>query len=341
MNLPDIVCITETWCSSDEIQLIQLQSYQLAGAYCRTNLRGGGVAIFALNNLKCKTINKFSNLTAEQHFEVSVCEILLEGISLVICSLYRSPTGDFNLFFNSLSDLLSESLEAESVVCFCGDFNVRFNDVTCKNSTIIENLFLSFGLNKTIFDFTRIHNHSKTTLDNIFTNIATGSLDSRVIYCDISDHFMQEISLFLIQSETEESPIYKQFFYREKNVNRFKLEVSKTDWSSLESAGNLNEAFAIFFNIITENIKLCFPLERLKPLNNVNGKPWLTREIIEEGRALREIHKMCKFSDDPPMRLHYNALKSQHSKQISLAKKTYHNNLFINSKNRSRTAWKP
>lgn len=52
---PKLISICEHWLNDAEIEKFVLKNYKLISRYCRINQNGGGVAIFASNNLEIKS----------------------------------------------------------------------------------------------------------------------------------------------------------------------------------------------------------------------------------------------------------------------------------------------
>nr|CAH7751581.1 unnamed protein product [Callosobruchus chinensis] len=76
------------------------------------------------------------------------------------------------------------------------------------------------------------------------------------------------------------------------------------------------------------------------PVNrNSKRKPWLSKEILEQGRLLREIHAACKYTMSIELLERYKTLKASHRLKIQVAKKLYHDNTMRNSLNKNKTAW--
>lgn len=165
-----IICITETPCSADEINLIILQGYTLADSFSRSVFKGGRTAIFVRDDI-CFSLKSLKCARSDKQFEYALCEISIEKESFLIGSFYRSPQADINFFINYLNFLCDKVLKGSDKVFFCGDFNANFDDINNKNALKIVNLMASYNLHKTIFEYTRVINGSKTTIDNIFTNM--------------------------------------------------------------------------------------------------------------------------------------------------------------------------
>ena len=84
-------------------------------------------------------------------------------------TIYRSPTGDFQYFLNTLEEILNSLYNKYNDIILCGDININYNiNSTIKKS--LETMLSSFGLSDIITFPTRIQNESHTKIDNIFIN---------------------------------------------------------------------------------------------------------------------------------------------------------------------------
>lgn len=109
------------------------------------------------------------DLSAKKSVNIlSVCKVLLKNMALVLDNVYKQDcnivvAGDVNV------DMLSKS-----------------NSKECK---LLINLFKEYGIDNLIREPTRLTSHSKTSIDNIFTNYANGV--SKVVETEKSDHTYQ------------------------------------------------------------------------------------------------------------------------------------------------------
>jgi len=117
--------------------------------------------------------------------------------TIIIITVYKSPTGNIAYFLNNLETALNQVYNNNTLdIILCGDFNTNyFNDN--QNKQALNSLLTSFSL-YSIIDFpTRIHNNLYTMIDNIFINKFKNEnyLVSSLIN-HLSGHDAQVISLF-------------------------------------------------------------------------------------------------------------------------------------------------
>ncbi len=113
------------------------------------------------------------------------------GKNIIVGVIYRPPNGNFEIFKNTMNEIL-DKIGRENKLCYLmGDFNIDLlKSESCDYANqFVEQLFTSsfFPL---ITKATRITHHTATLIDNIFTNNLenlNSSLNS-IIYSDISDH---------------------------------------------------------------------------------------------------------------------------------------------------------
>jgi hypothetical protein len=73
-------------------------------------------------------VNKI-NITLKcrgRDLEIFAVEIETETSKLIVLSLYRAPTGDFNWFIENLDDTLKYLYEPKTEFLICGDINTDY-----------------------------------------------------------------------------------------------------------------------------------------------------------------------------------------------------------------------
>lgn len=330
INNPDVICLSECRLSEDEIKLTTIDTYVLTDYYSRSEDTGGGVAIFVKEcyNFKIKktTVQKVSS-----NFEYASADIYVskELIVSVVC-IYRVPKYDkysLSIFFDNLENLLRKFNTANPLFV-CGDFNINLDpmlDHTMrKNAIDLLNIFSMFGLKQCIYDYTRVQGNTKSIIDNIFSNINDNELSPEVIICDLSDHYMQRVCFnFDFNDKGDDLYIYKRDFNNEYNIANFKQLISIEKWDNIDFFANIDLSFDNFLNRFQEIVDIAFPLRKAKykntSLNKQNNKKWISRDIINEGKFIREMYKLTL--ENPEIKDYYNRLKNSHKKKYVMQKK--------------------
>jgi hypothetical protein len=106
------------------------------------------------------------------HQEIEICAVKLHNVStniyiyIYILTVYRSPTGNFLHFLNSLESILARICRNPSNILLCGDINVNYLDDGCTKRHQVDSLLASHNLCGVVNFPTRIIHSSATTTDN-------------------------------------------------------------------------------------------------------------------------------------------------------------------------------
>lgn len=175
-NNIDFISVNEHWLSTVALKEIVIDEYKLIAEYCRTYKIHGGVGIYSHRNLSCTPID-LSHFCLEVDFEVAV----LRYGKLIVVSVYRSPSGSFDIFMYKLS-LALDYLFCQTPI-IVGDFNVHF-DTSSVVAARLTNLFLSYGL----YRLSNVPTRGNSCLDTFFSNIADSRHYVQIIHSISSDH---------------------------------------------------------------------------------------------------------------------------------------------------------
>ena len=197
----DVLCMSEHHQTHD-MKHFSVGNYRTVSYFARTKYQKGGVGILG------KLDNNFSNLvfnnSKEKDFEICVTRWhISEDEQITICSVYRSPSGDFKAFMDGLDLMLKNIYDPKNRHILCGDININLFESSKQKQTLL-NFLLEYNLKPTITDATRITNTTKTCIDNIFTDFTV--LNSEVIDTVISDHTYQLI-YFNINNFKDDTPV--------------------------------------------------------------------------------------------------------------------------------------
>jgi len=111
----------------EEHELLQLtlSGYTLGSCFTCEHLQGGGVCIF---DRKDPNINKtdITHTFREKDLEICAVELETEASKVIVLSVYRAPTGDFNQFLKKLDDTLKFLYKPKTEFLLCGDINVNY-----------------------------------------------------------------------------------------------------------------------------------------------------------------------------------------------------------------------
>lgn len=127
---PHVVCICETWLSSDiEDDELSIDGYRIIRL--DRNRHGGGVALFISSNLSHKVI-----YLGNGSFECIIVSLQFGPCKVCVCLLYRPPNSSCD-FLDYLYDVLcSIDISLFSNFLLLGDFNIDF--FSSKSSSIFK-----------------------------------------------------------------------------------------------------------------------------------------------------------------------------------------------------------
>ena len=165
-DFPHVLCFSEHHLKNFELDQINIDGYNLGAAYCRQNIKRGGVCIFVHNNLNFTNID-LSVYCKDQDIVICAINIELTLTNLRIMTVYRAPTGNFEVFLNRLDSILKILYKADSKLILGGDINIDYLSDSEKKRQL-DAVLLSYNLFAIVHIPTRSQYQSSTTIDNIF-----------------------------------------------------------------------------------------------------------------------------------------------------------------------------
>jgi hypothetical protein len=108
----------------------------------RTNV--GGLCIFIQDNMHCTDINmdRYSN---EKDIEILAVKLHILSCTIIIITVYRSPTGNIAYVLNNLEAALNQVYNNTVDIIICGDFNINYLSDN-QNKQALNSLLTSYGL---------------------------------------------------------------------------------------------------------------------------------------------------------------------------------------------------
>jgi endonuclease/exonuclease/phosphatase (EEP) superfamily protein YafD len=154
-----------------------------------------GVCIFTHETMQCSELN-LNKFCREKDLEICAVELYLQSYKLCIMTIYRSPTGDFQYFIDTLEQILDNIHHSFNDIILCGDFNINYY-INSAFKLSLDSLLASYGLVSIVTFPTRIQKISQTIIDNIFLN--TLQFNKFSVYpCvnGLSDHDAQRLIIY-------------------------------------------------------------------------------------------------------------------------------------------------
>ena len=163
---------SEHWLNKDNYDLIQFTRFKCAAIFYRTITTHGGVAIYLQCEVKYKVVN-IDKFCIENNIEVVAVNLV--DFNIILVSMYRSTSGDANMFLTKLDKLLTFLRVFNLQILICGDFNIDIND---NSSTSVEflNVLRTFNCYCSNFEPTR----GKSCLDNAVSNFPKSIISTKV-----------------------------------------------------------------------------------------------------------------------------------------------------------------
>ena len=253
---------------------------------------------------------------------------------------------DFNE--NYLNQLM-ENLTDKKHNFLLGDFNIDLmkTDADEDSMTYLDilssNLFIPH-----IIHPTRITPHTKTLIDNIFSNLPNFSQGkSGNITLSISDHLAQYLTIPL---ETGNSIPDKDYYKRDtKNFDRenFFLDLLSIDWDEVIKLDlkDPNISFAEYYTTINNLIDKYMPLRKMtKKEVKLMFKPWITPDILKSMKERDSLKYQYNHTKDQTKKSDldkkYKEAKNRIIENTRQNKKTYFQEFFAKNANDIKNTWK-
>lgn len=196
-----IIAVTETWINENDsyggvMPTIPGYSYFTYNRACK---RGGGVALYARDNLYCNVVG-VKNCENISSFEYLVVDI--QSYQSRVGVIYRPPDTDMSKF-NEEYDLLSRNISTTiKTLILAGDFNVNLLNCNSheESDKFLETTYAHF-IHPTITKPTRFCSTTSTLIDNIFVNDISSESLSGIIVSDVSDHLPVFLYFYCLVSQ--------------------------------------------------------------------------------------------------------------------------------------------
>ena len=191
-----VICLTETWCTDDEI-LLNLENYTSINQV-RKHGRGGGICVFIHNSLTFK-LRPDLGTNSNEIESLSIEIINKKSKNVVISAHYRQPAGDFKQYKIYLESFFKKMKNSNKAIYIVGNTNLNLIDyetnIKVKNylNQLFQKIFTAV-INKP----TRVSQNNATIIDHINTNhFLNNDMHSGIVTTNISVNF----PIFLISKD--------------------------------------------------------------------------------------------------------------------------------------------
>ena len=147
--MPHLICLTEHHLKSIEVSKFSIDGYLLATSFCRKESLGGGVCILINKNLNFHVTN-LDEYCNEKSMEICAVKIQLFRVKLIIFCIYRTPSGNLKIFYDSLERILNHFQRPKVTYLICGDLNINFLNRTNYDTIKLEALLNTFNMKQVV-----------------------------------------------------------------------------------------------------------------------------------------------------------------------------------------------
>lgn len=281
-------------------------------------------------------------MSIECHIEM--CSILYKNIAIVC--IYRPPNGNYDLFFEAVSNALQVAIKKYQYVILCGDLNIDFSKDTLTKNRLLD-IFQSYQLNITTHEPTRIFTNcngqtSCTTIDYLTTNLPEHTYCCKIINPFIADHLAQIIDAKVAQNPRMKETNYEMITYRdmtEENILKFVQNIQNVDWTRIYIE-NVNLAFEILVYNLNWHLNICCPTIKKTVHYKRPENKWYTKELTLERQKLKNHYWLAVNSNSEVLKNTYKIKNKQYKKNIRTIKSNYYTKKIQMASNKSRETWK-
>ena len=295
----DAIGISETKIKKDVIPNFDINIRGYTPFSTPTLASKGGVLLYIADKHDCKPRKDLEKIVYKDHvLESSFAEIVVPTKkNIILGCIYRHPSMDVKDFNEGYLSPLMEKLPTSKHNFLLGDFNIDLmkSDEDENTSNYFDSL-TSLSFIPHIIHPTRITPHSKTLIDNIFSNVANFSQGrSGNLTISLSDHLAQFLVIPLDKCFTP--PKISKFKRDTKNFDRenFFLDLLSIDWKEVIEIDKRdpNHSFMQYFTTINSLIDQYMPLiEMTQQEIKLNSKPWINKEILNMINEREKLYKM-------------------------------------------------
>jgi len=334
---PNFVVVSEHGFNEESSKYFNIETYNLGNIFCRKNHKFGGVAIFVKNTITYEKVPL--NVCSEKDFEVTAIQFRSENEKIILVGLYRSPTGNINVFFENLEILLQLLIKNNKNTKFIliGDFNINVLNLNNNYVKRFRDILNSFNLHWLINSPTRVVGSSKSAIDNVISNITKTNVS--VIDTAISDHYGQLCTCYndIILNTEQETKLIR--CTSPKNIQVLQQMLENETWEEVRLADSVESKFKIFTDKFTFYFNAACPIRSQKFNNIKTQSSWITKGILTSRKNIKLYSKIVTKTNDENFKLYYKRYKTIYRRVIRAAKSYQINKTIEMSKNISKTAW--
>ena len=196
-----------------------------------------------------------------------------------------------------LSELLQKFSKEDKTIILMGDFNIDLfkYDHSTDSASFLDSLYANFLL-PYISTPSRVTTHSRTLIDNIFSNNIEDGLISGNIISTISDHYAQFLLMKNMKIKQKETTDIDSHDFKNFNEVQFESELCNIDWKSVLEINkkDVDFSFSKFFETFNNLLQKHAPIKKLSNKDKKTmKKPWITKGILKSIEKKNRIYRKC------------------------------------------------
>ena len=346
-----VIAVSETYNIDSDINNSIIDEYTLITKIRKGNPSRGGCGLFIHSSLQYEEVDVNQSFI-EGNFETITVKI--PALKSAFTSIYR-PNGHINACPRRFSEHLMNHMRAINAMpelkkfshYYLGDFNLDMNKPNIPiNREYINSLVTSLYM-PAIDTSTRITNHSSTCIDQIWCNNPTEIKQAFVI----DDHQVADhLTIGIIREEAvyESVKTIKKTIFSDENLQKFKTELSRADFSSIYNEPNTHKKWENLTQVIKDKLESACPIKtvNIKPGKHRKTIPYMTEGLRNSANTLRNLTKLSIKNplQTMPGNQHNNwetfhKYRKEHAKTLRAAKRSYFNECFNSIKHSPKKTW--
>ena len=338
-SYPSFIVLTETWNTTDNILLCNLEGYHVEHTF-RVSSVGGGVSIFCLNEFKIEKLNELS--LCNDFIETCTIQMDIGTTSIIVIGIYRPPSSPVDSFIEALESIICNQRLNNRLVLIAGDMNLNLSNTDNLSINHYLSTLNSYFFVPVINKPTRFPPNNTdirpSTLDHIFININYNTW-AGIIYWNDTDHLPTFIKFKL--SMPSEANLFRKIQFRsfsQSNLNSLISSVSNIDWDTLFSSEDVDTNVKIFTKTLNDAYCKFFPIKTKYLSEKRLSKPWLTTHILQMIKTKSNYYK--NYKSGLISKTVSNNMKNRVDKYVREAKNNYFIQKLNSFKNNAKKTFK-
>lgn len=341
---PTFLCLSEHWCTVQQLDTVVFKDYRVVASYCREMHIHGGTLILARRDVDVVCESLFKDMSCEINIECSCVKFRVYDRKYCLLTVYRSPSGRFDIFIDKLVLLLNRATIISDNIILCGDLNINFLNPSFERDVFLDTV-KSYNLKVTTELPTRVFTNcngitSETAIDYMLHNIVKEKWTCEIHDLNIADHLSHILTIGCETGEHDRLNSVNQYrLLANENIEHLCTLLADEDWLDVYNATHIDEAFQTFIDIYTWYMDIACPIVSKRVGNGCTNR-WITPDIRYESNSLRDMFWIVKNSNNDELRKVYIDRKRDYRTMIINAKKNYIAGRINNAYNKSQETWK-